>query len=72
MVSATTAVTKKRGRKPVEKKATVITPPAPVLLPDGTVKREKKNPVTEREWRRYRKMQSIEMRQDLLNKYLPL
>jgi len=73
MVSATTSVTKKRGRKAVEKKATVITPPAPVaLLPDGTAKREKKNPVTEREWRRYRKMQSTEMRQDLLNKYLPL
>ncbi len=72
MVSTLTTATKKRGRKPVLRQTAIVTPVVPVLLPEGAVKREKKTPVTEREWRRYRKMQSSEMRQDLLNKYLPL
>jgi RNA polymerase sigma factor for flagellar operon FliA len=71
-----TAPTKKRGRKPAVKQAAAVTV-APTVeqtaaAPELAAKRAKKNPVTEREWRRYRKMQSDEMRQELLNKYLPL
>jgi RNA polymerase sigma factor for flagellar operon FliA len=76
MVSTMTTP-KKRGRKPLAKKAapavktrTVEKKAATALQP--VAKRAKRNPVSEREWRRYRKMQSHEMRQDLLNKYLPL
>ncbi len=72
MVSTLTTSVKKRGRKPVPKKALTVKTPQTVALPELIAKREKKNPVTEREWRRYRKMQSLEMRQDLLSKYLPL
>ncbi len=72
MVSTMTSGTKKREKKPVER-VVVSSPSAPpVEVLENGIKREKKNPVTEREWRRYRKIQSQEMRQDLLNKYLPL
>ena len=72
MVSTLTAETKKRGRKPVEREVVSTAPATPTALAELEVKREKKNPVSERDWRRYRKIQSQEMRQDLLNKYLPL
>lgn len=70
MVSSTATESKKRNIKSAVKQATE--PAAVFASPDTAAKRAKKNQVTEREWRRYRKMQSIEMRQELLNKYLPL
>ncbi|MGH8015128.1 MAG: FliA/WhiG family RNA polymerase sigma factor [Candidatus Zixiibacteriota bacterium] len=72
MVSTLTTVTKKRGRKASATRETIVAPSAQAVFAEAAAKKVKKNPVTEREWRRYRKMQSIEMRQDLLNKYLPL
>jgi len=66
MVSTLTTPTKKRGRKPVVKQV------APVAPLETAAARAKRNPVTERDWRRFHKMQSDEMRQQLLNKYLPL
>jgi RNA polymerase sigma factor for flagellar operon FliA len=72
MVSTLISEVKKRGKKPLAREVASTVPAAPVALLESGTKRVKKNPVTEREWRRYRKMQSQEMRQDLLNKYLPL
>lgn len=77
MVSTLTTPAKKRGRKPATKTAQAAnvgtrTIESTQSTPQPVAKRTKKNPVSEREWRRYRKMQSHEMRQELLNKYLPL
>lgn len=72
MVSTLTTTTEKIERKAGPKKTPVDTASGTAALADVTAKRVKKNQVTEREWRRYHKLQSLEMRQELLNKYLPL
>ena len=54
---------KKRGRKTTAKNATVKA---------TTRTRARKWEVTERDWSRYRKAPTEELRQRLLNKYLPL
>ena len=65
MVSTVKKAPARRGRKP--KKEAAQTPAAAV----GTKKRNKWE-VTAREWSRYQKHKTVEIRQRLLNKYLPL
>ena len=59
----------KKGSKRAASKTTTTLAFAPS---DDTAKRKRRSTVTEREWRRYRKFETEEMRQMLLNKFLPL
>ena len=68
MVNTISAPTKKVSRKTVSKKTENLTY-APSV---ENAKRKRRATVTEREWRRYRKSETEEMRQMLLNKFLPL
>ncbi|MFZ5981436.1 MAG: sigma-70 family RNA polymerase sigma factor, partial [Candidatus Zixiibacteriota bacterium] len=54
----------RRGGKPVSM--------TPQEVSDTTVKKRKSWEVTQREWSRYKKLNTTELRQSLLNKYLPL
>jgi RNA polymerase sigma factor for flagellar operon FliA len=65
MVSTVKAEPKKRGRKPSR---TVNNNKSPVRVTKSTKRWE----VSEREWAQYRKYQTPEIRQRLLNKYVPL
>jgi len=64
MVKTLNEIPRKRGRKPKNEAISreAVTP----------VKRRKKWEVTAREWSRYKKLQTTELRQKLLNKYIPL
>lgn len=66
MVSTAKETAKKRGRRPKKAVSTVVAPVKPV------VRRKKKWEVNLRDWARYRKNPTAEMRQRLLNTYLPL
>lgn len=68
MVNTISAPSKKVSRKTASKKTEKLTY-AP-SVENG--KRKRRPTVTEREWRRYRKSETEEMRQMLLNKFLPL
>ena len=68
MVNTISAPTKKVSRKTASKKTENLTY-APSV---ENAKRKRRATVTEREWRRYRKSETEEMRQMLLNKFLPL
>ena len=68
MVNTISAPTKKVSRKTASKKTENLTY-APSV---ENAKRKRRPTVTEREWRRYRKSETEEMRQMLLNKFLPL
>ena len=68
MVNTISAPSKKVSRKTVSKKTENLTY-APSV---ENAKRKRRPTVTEREWRRYRKSETEEMRQMLLNKFLPL
>ncbi len=68
MVNTISAPSKKVSRKTVSKKTENLTD-APSV---ENAKRKRRPTVTEREWRRYRKSETEEMRQMLLNKFLPL
>ncbi len=68
MVNTISAPSKKVSRKTVLKKTENLTY-APSV---ENAKRKRRPTVTEREWRRYRKSETEEMRQMLLNKFLPL
>ena len=65
MVSTVKAEPRKRGRKPSR---TVDNNTSPVKVAKSTKRWE----VSEREWAQYRKYQTPEIRQRLLNKYVPL
>ena len=65
MVSTVKAEPRKRGRKPSR---TVDINTSPVRVAKSTKRWE----VSEREWAQYRKYQTPEIRQRLLNKYVPL
>jgi len=65
MVSTVKAEPRKRGRKPSR---TVDNNTSPVRVAKSTKRWE----VSEREWAQYRKYQTPEIRQRLLNKYVPL
>jgi RNA polymerase sigma factor for flagellar operon FliA len=65
MVISTKEAPKKRGRKPRD--ASVKQPAT-----NGAVRKRNKWDVSARDWSRYRKYQTVEIRQKLLNKYLPL
>jgi RNA polymerase sigma factor for flagellar operon FliA len=65
MVSTVKAEPRKRGRKPSR---TVNNSTSPVRV----TKSAKRWEVSEREWAQYRKYQTPEIRQRLLNKYIPL
>ena len=65
MVSTVKAEPRKRGRKPSR---TVDNNTSPV----GVARSTKRWDVSEREWAQYRKYQTPEIRQRLLNKYVPL
>ena len=67
-ISAPTKPTKKVSRKTASKKTEKLTY-APSV---ENAKRKRRPTVTDREWRRYRKSETEEMRQMLLNKFLPL
>ncbi|MEE8149889.1 MAG: FliA/WhiG family RNA polymerase sigma factor, partial [candidate division Zixibacteria bacterium] len=68
MVNTISAPSKKVSRKTVSEKTENLTY-APSV---ENAKRKRRPTVTEREWRRYRKSETEEMRQMLLNKFLPL
>jgi len=68
MVNTISAPSKKGGRKAASKATENLTY-APSV---ENAKRKRRVTVTEREWRRYRKSETEEMRQMLLNKFLPL
>ncbi|MCH7946394.1 MAG: FliA/WhiG family RNA polymerase sigma factor [candidate division Zixibacteria bacterium] len=68
MVNTISAPSKKGSRKTASKKTENLTY-APSV---ENAKRKRRPTVTEREWRRYRKSETEEMRQMLLNKFLPL
>ncbi len=68
MVNTISAPSKKGGRKAASKATENLTY-APSV---ENAKRKRRATVTEREWRRYRKSETEEMRQMLLNKFLPL
>lgn len=68
MVNTISAPSKKGGRKAASKTTENLTY-APSV---ENAKRKRRPTVTEREWRRYRKSETEEMRQMLLNKFLPL
>ena len=68
MVNTISAPSKKGSRKAASKTTETLTF-APSV---DTAKRKRRPTVTEREWRRYRKFDTEEMRQMLLNKFLPL
>jgi len=68
MVNTISAPSKKVSRKTASKKTENLTY-APSV---ENTKRKRRPTVTEREWRRYRKSETEEMRQMLLNKFLPL
>ena len=68
MVNTISAPSKKVSRKTASKKTENLTY-APSV---ENAKRKRRATVTEREWRRYRKSETEEMRQMLLNKFLPL
>ncbi len=68
MVNTISAPTKKVSRKTASKKTEKLTY-APSV---ENAKRKRRPTVTDREWRRYRKSETEEMRQMLLNKFLPL
>lgn len=68
MVNTISAPSKKVSRKTASKKTENLTY-APSV---ENAKRKRRPTVTEREWRRYRKSETEEMRQMLLNKFLPL
>ncbi|MCH7690905.1 MAG: FliA/WhiG family RNA polymerase sigma factor [candidate division Zixibacteria bacterium] len=68
MVNTISAPSKKGGRKAASKRTENLTY-APSV---ENAKRKRRPTVTEREWRRYRKSETEEMRQMLLNKFLPL
>jgi RNA polymerase sigma factor for flagellar operon FliA len=72
MVSSTETAPKRRKADKVSRQSTATVPAPAIAVGELQAKKAKKNQVTEREWRRYRKMQTDEMRQELLNKYLPL
>jgi len=59
----------KKGSKRAASKTTTSLAFAPSV---DAAKRKRRPTVTEREWRRYRKFETEEMRQMLLNKFLPL
>jgi len=65
MVSTTTAKPKKR---PIESKRSVKIDTSSVKV----ARRTKRWEVTEREWAKYRKYKTLEIRQKLLDKYVPL
>ncbi|MCH8027824.1 MAG: FliA/WhiG family RNA polymerase sigma factor [candidate division Zixibacteria bacterium] len=68
MVNTISAPSKKGSRKAASKATENLTY-APSV---ENAKRKRRATVTEREWRRYRKSETEEMRQMLLNKFLPL
>ena len=68
MVNTISAPPKKGSRKTASKTTETLTF-APSV---ENAKRKRRPTVTEREWRRYRKSETEEMRQMLLNKFLPL
>ena len=68
MVNTISAPSKKGSRKAASKATENLTY-APSV---ENAKRKRSATVTEREWRRYRKSETEEMRQMLLNKFLPL
>ena len=68
MVNMISAPSKKGSRKTALKTTKTLTY-APSV---ENAKRKRRPTVTEREWRRYRKSETEEMRQVLLNKFLPL
>ncbi|MCH9024022.1 MAG: FliA/WhiG family RNA polymerase sigma factor [candidate division Zixibacteria bacterium] len=68
MVNTISAPSKKGSRKTASKTTETLTY-APSV---ENAKRKRRPTVTEREWRRYRKSETEEMRQMLLNKFLPL
>ncbi len=68
MVNTISAPSKKGSRKAASKTTENLTY-APSV---ENAKRKRRATVTEREWRRYRKSETEEMRQMLLNKFLPL
>lgn len=66
MVSTVQKAPAKRGRKPKQgTKRTAVAAPT-------TTRKRNKWEVTARDWARYRKHKTVEIRQKLLNKYLPL
>lgn len=64
MVKTMKQAPQRRGGKPVSM--------TPQEVSDTTVKKRKSWEVTQREWSRYKKLNTTELRQSLLNKYLPL
>lgn len=66
MVSTVKETPKRRGRKPKNTKETSVS--GAVVVP----RKRKKWDVTPRDWARFRKFRTPEMRRDLLDKYVPL
>lgn len=72
MVNQTTAEPKKRNRKPKMEATTAPKVEAKKVKIVTRARRTSKWEVTERDWARFRKYKTPEIRQKLLNKYLPL